>query len=266
MVITFIIIIIFIFPFLSLTYAKLRNHILSNMIYNLIFFTLVFFDSTFFICHFKLLNIKWLTKFLYTATQLFKGILFLILLWLLITIIIGFLSKKYTLRIENFNIGGINILFDTSKEIYIKTVGNFILSKRTLFVFDKKRDNINQVLDAYFESYKFIRDNLELLDPIKDKEIYDTSKSIIIKLNNFLTTHQNDYRRWYNKIESDDCLFDRTGKEITFHLTTIEKIQVNYYRYDEIINDLIEFNYFMNTIQIKELFKIKKFDWEETDA
>lgn len=153
MVITFIIIIIFIFPFLSLTYAKLRNHILSNMIYNLIFFTLVFFDSTFFICHFKLLNIKWLTKFLYTATQLFKGILFLILLWLLITIIIGFLSKKYTLRIENFNIGGINILFDTSKEIYIKTVGNFILSKRTLFVFDKKRDNINQVLDAYFESY-----------------------------------------------------------------------------------------------------------------
>lgn len=190
-------------------------------------------------------------------------ILFLfIVITLVFYILIGFLGKRYTLRVDKFNIGGINVLFDRSNEIYIKTVGTFISSKRSLFNFKRERDNIYEVLNVYYEVYNFIRSNLELLDPIKDKALYSTSVDILKMLNQFLSKHQNDYRRWYDKVISADEIYSH-GKKIVVHETTIERVQKNYYRYAEILKDINEVNKYMSSQSIRNAFRIKIFDWEE---
>ncbi|WP_407350110.1 hypothetical protein VNN41_06905 [Lactococcus garvieae] len=195
--------------------------------------------------------------------KLLQIMLIFIAIIVFLYMLVGFFGRRYTLRVDKFNIGGINILFDQSNEIFIKTVGTFIAAKRTLFNFDKSRDNIYQVLDAYYTTYQFIRDNLELLDPDKDEEIYQLSVNILKKLNNFLTTHQNDYRRWYDRITADDKIIISEDDIIIVHSTTIEDVQKHYYRYTEIIEDIQNINTFMKDMSVKEIFNIKRFDWEE---
>lgn len=192
------------------------------------------------------------------------GIIILVLsLLVLLYVIIGFLSKRYSLRIDNFNIGGINIFFDESSNVYKKTVGTFIASKRSLFNFDKKIDNINQVFDAYYNTYKYIKENLELLDSKKDKVLYELSVEILRKLNLFLAHHQNDYRRWYNHITEENKIIISNGENISVHETTIEDIQKEYYRYDELLRDIKEINECFSQEIIKKEFDIKHFDWSE---
>lgn len=48
---------------------------------------------------------------------------------LIIYAVVGFWGKRYSLRVVNFNIGGINVFFDKSSEIFVKAVGGFIASK-----------------------------------------------------------------------------------------------------------------------------------------
>ena len=141
-------------------------------------------------------------------------------------------------------------------------MGTYIAAKRTLFNFDEVRDNIDQVLDAYYDSYNFIRNNLELLDSEKDVELYQLSVDIIKHLNDFLTEHQNDYRRWYDKTIDDDII-EVDGTQIIVHSTTIENVQKHYYRYDVLIPDIKDLNDFMKDIRIKEAFRISRFDWEK---
>lgn len=204
-------------------------------------------------------------KFISYMTDL-KSFVQYILLFLIISfvlyIMIGFFGKRYTLRVENFNIGGINVFFDKSNEIYIKTVGTFIKSKRTLFSFDKSRDNIRDVIKTYYSVYDFIRSNLELLNPEVDVELYSMSVELLKKLNQFLTKHQSDYRRWYEKIVEDDIIKFEHDEEIIVHNTTIEDVQKHYYRYDEILSDIQAINNFMKNKELGSIFDINHFDWE----
>lgn len=204
-------------------------------------------------------------KFISYMTDL-KSFVQYILLFLMISfvlyIMIGFFGKRYTLRVENFNIGGINVFFDKSNEIYIKTVGTFIKSKRTLFSFDKSRDNIRDVIKTYYSVYDFIRSNLELLNPEVDIELYSMSVELLKKLNQFLTKHQSDYRRWYEKIVEDDIIKFEHDEEIIVHNTTIEDVQKHYYRYDEILSDIQAINNFMKNKELGSIFDINHFDWE----
>lgn len=204
-------------------------------------------------------------KFISYMTDL-KSFVQYILLFLIISfvlyIMIGFFGKRYTLRVENFNIGGINVFFDKSNEIYIKTVGTFIKSKRTLFSFDKSRDNIRDVIKTYYSVYDFIRSNLELLNPEVDIELYSMSVELLKKLNQFLTKHQSDYRRWYEKIVEDDIIKFEHDEEIIVHNTTIEDVQKHYYRYDEILSDIQAINNFMKNKELGSIFDINHFDWE----
>lgn len=215
----------------------------------------------------SLFNYKPVLEYISTVKILIEILVILLLLILLLYIIIGFFSKSYSLRVDNFNIGGINILFDKSNEIYKKTVGTFIASKRTLFSFNKKRDNISQVLDAYHSTYKYIKDNLELLDSEKDQEIYKLSIEILQELNHFLSKHQSDYRRWYDHITNKNSIKLSDDNNMNVHETTIELVQQNYYRYYEIINDIKNLNCYFNSNNIEGKFNIKNFDWsEEKDA
>lgn len=224
---------------------------------------LTFLAVTYILFYYSFFKNEIALSFLSTMEELLKIMLIMLGLIGFLYMLIGFFGRRYTLRVDKFNIGGINILFDQSSEIFIKTVGTFIAAKRTLYEFYVVRDNIDQVLDAYFESYKFIRDNLELLDCEKDKELYDVSVSIIKKLNDFLTTHQSDYRRWYGRITADDRIQIDKKTTITVHNTTIEEVQKHYYRYDEIIKDIQELNSFMKSERIRDAFNIKRFEWEE---
>lgn len=211
----------------------------------------------------SLLNQPPVLEFIDTLKILIRIIILILSLLVLLYVIIGFFSKRYSLRIDNFNIGGINILFDESSNMYKKTVGTFIASKRSLFNFDKKIDNIDQVFDAYYNTYKYIKENLELLDPNKDKKLYELSVNMLHKLNHFLAHHQNDYRRWYNNITEENIIITSSGKSIYVHETTIEDVQKEYYRYDELLGDIREINSYFSQENIKKEFSMKYFDWSE---
>lgn len=211
---------------------------------------------------FKIFDSTTLKNYAVNFKELLQTIILILAVLAFLGALIGFLDKKYTLRIDKFNIGGINVLFDKSSEIYIKTVGTYVSPKRSLFSFDEKRDNIYEVLNAYYDVYNFIRSTLELLDYEKDSDLYKTSVNILKRLNNFLTKHQNDYRRWYDKVISDDeCIASNNWEKA--HNTTIERVQEQYYRYDELLKDINDLNEYMSKKEIKNTFRIKVFIWEK---
>lgn len=248
-------------------YIRINNKSKSLFVFDLFYSFFVFVLLAYTLNKWSLFNYEPVLEYISTVKILIEILAILLLLILLLYIIIGFFGKRYSLRVDNFNIGGINILFDKSSEIYKKTVGNFIASKRTLFSFNKKRDNISQVLDAYHSTYKHIKDNLELLDPGNDEEIYELSIEILQKLNHFLTKHQSDYRRWFDHITNENSIKLSEDDNIVVHETTIELVQEKYYRYDEIIVDIKKLNLYFNSNNIEEKFNIKNFDWsEEKDA
>lgn len=210
------------------------------------------------------------TQFFDSLKLILQIILLLIGVIIFLLAIIGFWGKRYTLRVDNFNIGGINVLFDRSNEIFIRAVGGLLETKRSIFKFDKSVDNIYEVFNSYYEIYKYLRDNIELLDSEKDVELYSLTLGMISQLNRFLTLHQNDYRRWYNKVSSDDrvYIYDKNQKNYTeeiiiFHGTTIQKIQEQYYRYDELVKDFETLNRSFSDNRIATAFKLKNHYWEE---
>lgn len=237
-------------------------NIRTSFFINVLVFLSIFFSIVYILNHYNFFEQKKVISFIGTMKATLQFSLLVLVIVAISYTMIGFFGKRYTLRVDNFNIGGINVFFDKSNEIYIKTVGTFIGSKRTIFNFDKTRDNIKEVLDTYYEVYKFIRSNIELLDPEKDVEIYELSVNILQTLNKFLTKHQNDYRRWFSKIVSDDKIILEDSTEITVHSTTIENVQQHYYRYEELVNDIDKINSHMKNGQIKEIFEIIFFDWE----
>ena len=238
------------------------NGMKASIICRIIVCLLGLLSLVYVLSYFEIFNNK---KFISYMTDL-KSFVQYILLFLIISfvlyIMIGFFGKRYTLRVENFNIGGINVFFDKSNEIYIKTVGTFIKSKRTLFFFVLSRDNIRDVIKTYYSVYDFIRSNLELLNPEVDIELYSMSVELLKKLNQFLTKHQSDYRRWYEKIVEDDIIKFEHDEEIIVHNTTIEDVQKHYYRYDEILSDIQAINNFMKNKELGSIFDINHFDWE----
>lgn len=213
--------------------------------------------------YFKVFSNKNFIAYMANLKIFSQYMLLILIISFVLYIMIGFFGKRYTLRVENFNIGGINVFFDKSNEIYIKTVGTFIKSKRTLFYFNKSRDNIRDVIKTYYSVYDFIRSNLELLDPEADSELYNISTDLLKKLNQFLTKHQSDYRRWYGKIVEDDLIKgEKDSDDIVVHKTTIEDVQKQYYRYDEILYDIQAINKYMKNKELSKIFDINHFDWE----
>ncbi|MDN6900662.1 hypothetical protein [Oenococcus sicerae] len=249
---------------LLLRNIKIKFKETTHPIWDIALILSAFFLLAYILSAFKVFNREAVIDYVISVKDMLQVLFLLIIIIIFCYILIGFLGKRYSLRIDKFNIGGINILFDKSSDIYIKTVGTFISSKRSLFNFKKTRDNIYEVLNTYYEVYNFIRSNLELLDPIKDKKLYETSVAILKMLNNFLTTHQNDYRRWYDKIISNDRITSN-GKKIIVHETTIEDIQNQYYRYDELLNDIHQINRYMSKEDIKDIFRVNIFDWESNE-
>jgi len=228
-----------------------KNKLNSTIFYIILSFLLLL-SAVFVLTEFNFFQNESVLAFTNTLTEVLKVSLVFTALLVLIYIFIGFLGKKYSLRVDNFNIGGINILFDQSNEIFVKSVQSYLDSKRSLENFKPKRDNISEVLDSYYKTYNYIRDNLGLLDEEKDEKLYNKSIEILENLNCFLTKHQNDYRRWFDKIKQNDVI-KNNDEEIIVHQTTIEEVQKNYYRYNELITDFKKINQYFKNI---DLYKI----------
>lgn len=227
----------------------------------LLYWLMVFFGSVYFLQISDILSNDFTVKYINTTKEVLGIILLLVGIGVLLYFFIGLLSKKYSLRIENFTIGGINVFFDQSSEIFIKTVGTFISSKRSIFNFNPERDNISEVLDSYYSVYNYIRENLDLLEQEKDEEVYIISIDALKKLNFFLTKHQSDYRRWYGVVTTKDKITTKDGEELIVHNTTIEKVQEQYHRYMEILADFKDINNFFEDSSFKEVLRINSAHW-----
>lgn len=196
-------------------------------------------------------------------------------LLVLIFIFIGLMFKKWTFKIEKLNYGGFNLIFDNPVRLYKRTICSFLDTKRTLFKIDFTRDNFDEAFNSFFQTYNFFREEMKILDNQRkegrwnrtgeEREIYNITNDILQKLNEFLTTHQNNYRRWYKQVSDSNEIPDSNGDILNTHLLPINEIQMHYYRYDDLCNDFREINeYFMNVV--KQEFGVNVEKWEWLDA
>lgn len=184
-------------------------------------------------------------------------------------ITISFIKNKYSIKVEQLSIGGINILFDKRNIIFKNSVMNYFDSKRTLFIIDVKHDNFHEVFNSYYDTYNFLRIEMRILDSKKDKELYDLTNEILMKLNQFLTKNQNNYFRWYKYIsETNQELiklqeFDEKTSNFEqryFYNMPINIIQSKYYLYDELIIEFKKINDFF-TESVAKYFNVNIDKW-----
>lgn len=206
------------------------------------------------------------------STILFGGLPLL----LLALVIIGLLTKKWAFKIEKLSLGGFNLLFESPVVLYKRSVRAFLDTKRTLFKIDPERDNFDETLSSYYKTYEFFRSEMKILDSerkrgrwskqAEQRELYELTNLIIQMLNEFLTSHQNNFRRWY-KYCSDKNEVRRIlgeGDPLEFHLTPISEIQQQYYRYNEICDGFKEINQFFTTT-VNKHFNVNLEKWERVD-
>ncbi len=101
-----------------------------------------------------LTNIKVLTTLIF-------GILPLLIL---LGLLFGLLINKWAIKIEKISLGGFNLLFDNPVNLYKRSVRSFLDTKRTLFYIDFNRDNFDETLSSYYESYEFFRSEMKILE------------------------------------------------------------------------------------------------------
>ncbi|HEC2553944.1 TPA: hypothetical protein R2K55_005779 [Raoultella ornithinolytica] len=173
---------------------------------------------------------------------------------------VGLMHQRYSLRVEQLSFGGVSILLNKSDLLFKKSVKNYLDTKRSLFKIDPRYDSFEEVLNSYFECYKFIRDEMKLLDIKKkrDKKLYDLSNEVLRILNEFLTQYQNNYRRWHKYVSENDSVLTREKDskgnyvKLPYHLTPIGKIQTHYYHFSKMLNAFNEVNKFFNEKIVRE--------------
>ncbi|MCY8977784.1 hypothetical protein [Bacillus atrophaeus] len=176
-------------------------------------------------------------------------------LFLFVLVWFGWTLNKWAFKIEKLTLGGFNILFDNPVKLYKRSVQSFLDTKRTLFLIDPSRDNFDETLTSYYKTYEFFRNEMKILDNQRKKgkffdgeqeKLYAITNEIIQKLNEFLTSHQNNFKRWYKYVSDNNEVKVLNDEEfLEFHLTPIDKIQEQYYRYNEICEGFKEINQFV---------------------
>jgi hypothetical protein len=194
-------------------------------------------------------NLKDNLKLMAKAVIMFYPVLIILVIYFVYKV----LNKKWVFRVEKLSLGGFNIIFDNPEQLFKQHVRNFLNTKRTLFKIDEDKDNFYETLNSYYSIYNFIRDEMKLFDPktSKKSESYKTANLMIQELNDFLTKHQNNFRRWYEYIMDKDISknFDKD----------IGLIQKEYRNYDLIVKDFKDLNNFF--CDISDKFEIDATKW-----
>lgn len=185
--------------------------------------------------HIFKLNINFIR---YIFITLFPIILMIIILVLLISIL-----SKIHIKFNKFTFCGLEIILNNPSNIVKIDIKNFLNTKRSLFFFNEKIDTISDVLNSYYLTYQFFRDEISKYENLKssDFEYYNYINDVLVSLNIFLSKHQNNYNRWYNEIIKNNSSTD------------IVDIQKKYRYYDELLQDIKKVN-------TKMIIFAKKFD------
>lgn len=199
-----------------------------------------------------------------SAAKFLNFIVAAIIIWFVVQAMI---TRKYSIRLEKLTFGGVNLLFNTTSTLYINSVVNFLDTKRSLFKIMPEFDNFSEVFDSYYQTYAFFRQEMKILDPKNDMELYAVTNEILFELNKFLTKNQNNYRRWYKFVsESDkpiDWIPNNESNDRFFYNTPIGEIQRGYYDYDRLVSEFREINlFFSGKVRSEFGVNIKKWDWD----
>lgn len=190
-------------------------------------------------------------------------------------VLVGFflllMTNKWAFKIEKLSLGGFNLMFDNPAKLYKRTVRSFLDTKRSLFKIDFERDNFDETLSSYYKTYEFFREEMKILDNEKKRgrwsnkgeqqELYKVTNKIVQVLNEFLTSHQNNYRRWYKRVaDTDTVTTAEGGSELRFHMTPISEVQKSYYRYLEICEGFTRVNQFFK-LTVEGTFEVNTEKW-----
>lgn len=165
------------------------------------------------------------------------------------------LSSRWIFRIEKLNLGGMSIICSNPDDLFKQQVRNFLNTKRTLFKIDEDKDNFYETIGSYYEVYAFIRDEIKIYDNKSYQEkssCYKSANKMIKKLNEFLTSNQNDYKRWYN------YMIDNKMKDI--YNKDIKEIQMGYRHYQKLITEFKEVNTLFKSVANDFDIDISKWD------
>lgn len=173
---------------------------------------------------------------------------------ILCLIFAAWVTRHLYIKLERLNIGGVNLLFHKPDKIFKDTAKAFLETKRTLYRIDPELDNFSETLDSYYNTYQFFRKEMSLLDTTKasDKELYEISSAIIKELNIFLTSYQNNFRRWYDYVTDENTIWveDENGVrelEKKPYMMRIGELQKHYYDYNEITAGFKSVNQFFRS-------------------
>lgn len=173
-------------------------------------------------------NIKFMVRVISTSLP--------VIFFLVMFIVYKVLNQRLVFRVEKLNLGGLNIIFDNPNKIFIQQVKNFLNTKRTLFKLDVSKDNFYETIDSYYSVYNFLREEIKVFDSKSSKECmsYSAANNMLQELNIFLTTHQNNFKRWFEYV---------TDKNIdTNYNKDINEIQQEYRNYTQIVDDFKKLN------------------------
>lgn len=211
----------------------------------------------------------WFTSNFMSNIGIIRAFLSVLILFLVAyLLLVGAAHKRYSFKIERLSFGGVNVLFDNSDVLFKKSVKNYLDTKRSLFKVDPNHDAFDEVLTSYYETYNFIRNEMKILNikRRRDRTLYELSNETLKVLNNFLTQHQNNYRRWHKFVSDKDSVLtqnrDSQGNYVSlpYHMTPIGKIQAHYYHFTNILDGFDEVNVFFKN-NIASAFNVDVAKW-----
>lgn len=227
------------------------KYILLGLVLAIALMVLIFIDINVELSKFQLYinlkgNIKFIVRVISTSLP--------VIIFLIILIVYEVLNKKLVFRVEKLNLGGLNIIFDNPNKIFIQQVKNFLNTKRTLFKLDTSKDNFYETIDSYYSVYNFLREEIKVFDSKSSKECmsYVAANKMIQALNIFLTTHQNNFKRWYEYVTDKN-------KDINYN-RDIDEIQKEYRNYTQMVDDFKKLNKTFCSVATEFEIDINKWD------
>lgn len=199
----------------------------------------------FFSCEF--LN-KFVTNVIFIFEFLKKYPFAVVLIYLIIIIIYWF--YKYSLDATSVTLFGFTFVLRNFSKKAKANVRNHLAGKRAIFKVIKEYDNYYDVINSYYKTLVYLRNQIEMFEKINniDAECYEKIEKITTILNIFLTKYQSNYRRYY-EAKMKDCF------------KKFQEVQAEYPEYDSITKSLLELNISMK--EVAKYFKVDTNKWDD---
>lgn len=153
---------------------------------------------------------------------------------LIIIAILTLWAHNFSFVEPTINIFGVEFQVRNTEENVRIHVKNYLITKRSMFVYYEKYDNAYDSINSVYACLSFLREELASFDNDTQtkKECYLKVEELIKVLGKFLTKHQSDYRRYYeNYLQRENDRF-----------VPFIKIQSEYVAINELLADFRKLN------------------------